>query len=134
MAITPHTIAQQSYSRCLRSPDFFERFYELLLDSHPAIAPMFAQTYFPRQRQLLKHGLGLLLSYGNKPDEALLDRLAARHSTSALNVAPELYASFVDSLVRVVGERDPKFDEGVEQAWREVVAPGIRYMQDRYDA
>ena len=63
-----------------------------------------------------------------------LAHCVTRTTSSALNVAPELYASFVDSLVRVVGERDPKFDEGVEQAWREVVAPGIRYMKDRYDA
>jgi hemoglobin-like flavoprotein len=125
-------IAQQSYSRCMLSADFFERFYEILLDSHPAIPPMFAETYFPRQRQLLKHGLGLLLSYGQKSDDALLDRIAARHSQAALDVPPELYVCFVDSLVRVVSERDPKFDADVEGAWREVLAPGIEFMQARH--
>lgn len=133
MSLSAHMIAQQSYARCLRSPDFFERFYEILLESHPAIAPMFAQTYFPRQRQLLKHGLGLLLSYGNVPNQELLDRIAARHSKAALDVPPDLYPVWVDSLVQVVGERDPKFDDGVESAWREVVAPGIAFMQARYD-
>ena len=134
MTLSAHTIAQQSYARCLRSEAFFERFYEILLESHPAIPPMFAETYFPRQRQLLKHGLGLLLSYGNKPDEALLERIAARHSRAAIDVPPDLYPSFVDSLVRVVSERDPKFDEEVERAWRDIVAPGITFMQGHYES
>lgn len=126
-------IAQQSYARCLRSADFFERFYDVLLESHPAIPPMFARTDFPRQRQLLKHGLGLLLSYGNVPDDALLERIAARHSKAALDVEPGLYHYFVESLVRVVSERDPKCDAEVERAWREIVAPGIEFMKARHD-
>ena len=133
MTLSAHTIAQQSYARCLRSADFFERFYEILLESDPAIPPMFAQTNFPRQRQLLKHGLGLLLSYGNKPDDALLERIAARHSRAALNTPPDLYPRFVDSLVQVVSERDPKFDGEIERAWRDIVEPGISFMQGRYD-
>jgi hemoglobin-like flavoprotein len=134
VTLSAHTIAQQSYARCLRSEDFFERFYEILLESHPAIPPMFEETYFPRQRQLLKHGLGLLMSYGNKPDPALIERLAARHSRSALNVSPDLYPAWVDSLVQVVSERDPKFDEDIERAWRAVVEPGITFMQGHYES
>lgn len=134
MTLSAHTIAQQSYARCLRTEAFFERFYEILLESHPAIPPMFADTYFPRQRQLLKHGLGLLMSYANKPDDELLERIAARHSQAAIDVAPDLYPSFVDSLVQVVSERDPRFDEAIERAWRETVAPGIAFMQRHYEA
>ena len=134
MTLSAHSIAQQSYARCLRSPDFFERFYEILLVSHPAIAPMFANTYFPRQRQLLKHGIGLLMSYGNKRDDALLERLAARHSRAAIDVPPDLYDCFVDSLVSVVSERDPKFDVEIEDAWREIVEPGITFMMEHYES
>lgn len=134
MPVSVHTIAQQSYARCLRSPDFFERFYEILLESHPAIPPMFAETYFPRQRQLLKHGLGLLLSYAGRPDDALLERLAARHSRTGLDIGADLYPYWVDSLVQVVSERDPKFDPAVESAWRDVVAPGIDFMISHYES
>lgn len=128
-----HTIAQHSYSRCLRSPDFFARFYDRLLGSHPSIPPMFAETEFPRQYRLLQHGLGLLLSYANNPDDALLDRLAARHSARGLDVAPPMYDFFVESLLATVRDSDPRFDDEIENAWRDAVGPGIEFMISRYD-
>jgi len=94
---------------------------------------MFAETEFTRQHKLLQHGLGLLLSYANKPDPALLDRLAARHSSSGIDVPPAMYDLFVDSLIHAVRARDPHFDEEIESAWREALRPGIEFMQARYD-
>ena len=127
-----HTIAQHSYSRCLRSPDFFTDFYDRLLASDPAVPPMFASTEFPKQHKLLQHGLGLLLSYANRPDDTLLERIAARHSAGGVNVLPDMYPLFVDALVDTVREHDVRFDEEVEAAWREAVRPGIEFMQSRY--
>jgi hemoglobin-like flavoprotein len=128
-----HTIAQHSYSRCLRAPDFFGILYDRLLASDPAIPPMFAQTEFPRQHKLLQHGLGLLLSYCNKPDAALLDRIAARHSSRGIDVPPAMYEHFVESLLHAVRESDPRFDDDVEVAWREAVRPGLDFMKARYE-
>jgi hemoglobin-like flavoprotein len=128
-----HTIAQQSYSRCLRAADFFARFYDTFLSSDPSIPPMFAETEFPRQHKLLQHGLGLLLSYAKSPDPALLDRLAARHSAAGIDVPPPMYDLFLDSLVSTVQASDPRFDATVEAAWREAMRPGVEYMVARYD-
>jgi hemoglobin-like flavoprotein len=129
-----HTIAQQSYSRCLRIADFFARFYDRFLSSDPAIPPMFAGTEFPRQHKLLQHGLGLLLSYAKNPDPMLLDRLAARHSGAGLDVPPPMYVLFLESLVTTVRESDPRFDESIEAAWRAAMQPGVEFMRARYDA
>jgi hemoglobin-like flavoprotein len=129
-----HSIAQNSYSRCLRAQDFFASFYERLLSSDPAIPPMFAETEFPKQHKLLQHGLGLLLSYANKPDDTLLERIAARHSAGGLNVPPDMYDVFVDVLLATVRQHDPHFDDEVETAWREAVRPGIAFMQARYES
>jgi hemoglobin-like flavoprotein len=129
-----HTIAQQSYSRCLRIADFFARFYDRFLSSDPAIPPMFAGTEFPRQHKLLQHGLGLLLSYAKNPDPMLLDRLAARHSAAGLDVPPPMYDLFLESLVTTVRESDPRFDESIEAAWRAAMQPGVEFMRARYDA
>ena len=128
-----HTIAQQSYSRCLRAADFFSHFYARLLASDPAVPPMFADTEFPRQHKLLQHGLGLLLSYAKSSDAVLLDRLAARHSAVGIDVPPPMYDLFVQSLVDTVREHDPRFDASIEAAWRSAIQPGIEYMQARYD-
>lgn len=132
MQQTAHALAQESYSRCLRSPSFFARFYEHLLASDPAVPPMFAETEFPKQYKLLQHGLGLLLSYGNKRDEALLERIALRHSPAGVNVHPSMYSLFVDSLLTTVREHDPRCTAETETAWREALRPGIEFMQSRY--
>ncbi|MGE0158557.1 MAG: globin domain-containing protein [Gemmatimonadales bacterium] len=129
---TAPRIAQESYSRCLRSPRFFPTLYEHLLASDPAIPPMFAETEFPKQHKLLQHGLGLLLSYANRMDDTLLDRIAARHSSSGIGVPPAMYALFVDSLLATVRELDPRCAPEIEAAWREALAPGIAYMKARY--
>jgi hemoglobin-like flavoprotein len=134
MQQSAHQIAQQSYSRCLRSPDFLPRFYEHLLASDPSIPPMFERTEFPRQYKLLQHALGLLLSYGNKPDDMLLERIAAKHSVEAIDVAPPLYALFVDSLLRTIREFDESCNGDIEGAWQEALRPGLDFMKSRYDA
>jgi hemoglobin-like flavoprotein len=129
-----HTIAQRSYTRCLREPGFFAALYDRLLASDPAIPPMFAGTEFPRQHKLLQHGLGLLLSYANKPDAMLLERIAARHSSAGVDVPPEMYRFFVDALLHAVRTSDPQCDHEIEAAWQEAVRPGIEFMQSRYRA
>jgi hemoglobin-like flavoprotein len=129
-----HTIAQHSYTRCLRAPDFFEVLYDRLLKSHPAIPPMFAHTQFPKQHKLLQHGLGLLLSYAKKPDPALLERIAARHSAGGADVKPEMYPYFMDALLHAVRSADPNCDAEVEEAWREAMRPGVEFMQARYES
>lgn len=134
MLQSTHATVQQSYSRCLRSDDFFGRFYEILHSSHPDVPPMFAGTEMSRQHRLLQHGIGLLLSYGNRPDDVLLERIAARHSASGLNILPDMYPLFVSSLIEAVSGADPQFDETIEEAWREAVAPGINFMMSKYDA
>jgi hypothetical protein len=79
---------------------------------------MFAKTEFPKQYKLLQHGLGLLLSYANRMDDSLLDRIAARHSSSGL--------------LATVRSLDPRYTPEVEQAWREALEPGLAFMQSRY--
>jgi hemoglobin-like flavoprotein len=129
---TAPRIAQESYSRCLRSPRFFADLYERLLASDPAIPPMFAKTEFPKQYKLLQHGLGLLLSYANRTDDSLLERIAARHSSQGIDVAPGMYPLFTESLLATVRELDPSCTPEVEAAWREALEPGLAYMQSRY--
>ena len=52
---------QQSYGRCLRDKRFIERFYEVFMASHPAIAPMFADTDFSKQRMALRRGISVAI-------------------------------------------------------------------------
>jgi len=64
--------AEKSYVRCCDDPNFFNEFYALFLGKNPAIPPLFKDTDFHRQNQLLKHAIGLLMAYYKHREGALL--------------------------------------------------------------
>jgi len=125
-------LVEESYARCCESPGFLDTFYQHLLESSPAIPPMFSQTDFERQHKVLQHGLGILLIYAKRKNPALLQRIADRHDRNDVNVDPSLYEFFVESLVTAVREHDSKASPDIEDAWRAAVAPGIEFMKDQY--
>lgn len=113
---------QQSYGRCLREKNFIARFYEIFLDSHPAIAPMFAATDFQKQRMALRRGISAAISHagGSSLSKRTVDQMADVHSrTGHAPVPPELYPYWVDSLVQAVGEVDPEATPQLLERWRE---------------
>ena len=133
MAPTDVQIAESSFRRCGDSPAFYAALYENLLASDPRIPQMFAHTEFPRQHRLLKHALGLLIVYAKHPNPALLERIALRHARTDANVPPEYYPLFEAALGRALAAHDPEFTPAVAAAWSAVLAPGIAYMQSRYE-
>jgi len=126
-------IADASYRRCADNPAFYRAFYEHLLACDPSIPEMFAHTDFERQHRLLKHGLGLLIIYAKRPNPALIERLALRHSRGDVDVPPEMYRHFNAALEHALQAHDPQFSPAVAAAWRETLAPGMAYMQSRYE-
>ncbi|MDH4045431.1 MAG: globin [Gemmatimonadota bacterium] len=133
MARADVQIAESSYRRCADKPAFYEAFYEHLLASDPRIAPKFAQTDFGRQHRLLKHGLGLLIIYAKRPNPALIERIALRHSRGDTDVPAELYAFFGTALEHALALHDPEYGPEVAAAWRATLEPGIAYMVSRYE-
>ncbi len=126
--------ARASYERCCASPDFLPTFYHHFFEACPKAKPMFAQTNFTTQVNLLRHAIGLLFIFPNHPGEerTVLSRLAERHSRRDLRVDPEMYPAWVDSLVRTASQFDPQFSPDIEGAWRKAIAPGIAYMRERF--
>jgi hemoglobin-like flavoprotein len=133
MAQAAVQIAESSFHRCGDSPAFYAALYENLLASDPRIPPMFARTEFPRQHRLLKHALGLLIVYAKRPNPALLERIALRHARTGADVPPDFYPYFEAALEHALADHDPEFTPAVAAAWRAVLAPGIAYMQSRYE-
>jgi hemoglobin-like flavoprotein len=131
---TTTALAKASYDRCCQAPNFIPDFYKMFLAACPEAAPMFAKTDFDRQVKLLRHAIGLLLIFPNQPpgEPTLLTRVAERHSRRELNIAPALYAPFINSLIDTVRQFDREFTPAVEAAWRETVAPGVEYMKGKH--
>ncbi len=127
-------LAKASYERCNGHEAFFETFYRNFFKNCPEAEPLFARTDFERQHNLLRHAIGLLLIFPSQRDAEpnILTRLAERHSRRDLNVSPEWYPAFADSLVETVAAFDPAFSSEIESAWRNTVAHGIAYLQSKY--
>lgn len=128
------TEARASYDRCAQVPQFVDDFYARLFEVLPEARARFAQTDFERQRRLLRHAIGLLLSFPSERDGEpnILSRLAERHSRKDLAIEPAFYGPFLESLIDTVKRHDPACTQAVEQAWRTTLAKGFAYMQSRY--
>lgn len=123
-----------SLGRCLRTPEFLNRFYELFLASSDEVTRKFAHTDFRVQVRMLKGSLYLMMLASSGSSEMLsdLERVAKLHSRTEMDIRPELYDLWLDCLVQAVQQFDPLFDEGVERVWRLGLEPGIAFMKSRY--
>jgi hemoglobin-like flavoprotein len=126
---------QQSYGRCLRSKGFIERFYEIFLASHPAIAPMFASTDFTTQRMALRRGISMAISHadGSGLVRRGIDEMASVHARSGrAPVPPALYGHWVDSLLQAVSECDPQASPALLERWRLGMGAVVATFTARY--
>lgn len=129
-------LATRSFGRCLVRGDLFDRFYEVFLGSHPSIPPYFANTDFTVQKQLLRHGINfaLMMAKGDSIATQALSKIRSTHSKSKLNIPPRLYGYWKNSFLQAVSEIDPKFgDEGLSDAWEEVLEETVEYVAGGYD-
>lgn len=121
--------ALESFRR-IRGDRLVDRFYELFLHSDERIRAMFAETDFARQKQMLQHGILMLLGHsrGDAIGGLALKRLGQRHH-GELGVEPELYKNFADCLIKAVAELDPEWSPRLERAWRADLERGIGEMR-----
>ena len=125
-----------SLNRCLASPDFLRRFYELFLESSDEVKEKFRNTDFPRQTRILADSLYMMAVAGQLESDATawkeMDRLAKRHNHTDLDIRPELYDLWLQCLLKAAAAHDPQYSPETEAAWRETLGVGIRYLSSRY--
>jgi hemoglobin-like flavoprotein len=123
-----------SLERCGLSSIFLHDFYQHFVASSPEIAVKFADTNFKTQTRILKTSLYMAMLAADQNHEAreYLDRIAERHNREALDIKPEHYDLWLESMIATVREYDPQFDDEIEQLWRNFMQPAIEYMKSRY--
>lgn len=124
-----------SFARCAALGDeFFDSFYASLVDRETAIGQMFAETDMQKQNQLIEDGITHLIAYsqGDSNAEARIRALGKSHSRHFINVRPEFYPLWVDSLMIALREHDPKFTPELAEQWKTIIAPGIALMVSMY--
>jgi hemoglobin-like flavoprotein len=127
-------VFNDSLERCTSTRRFLDRFYELFTSSSPEVAAKFANTDLRVQKASLKVSLYMIMaSIQRKPEGTVhLERIAARHSRTGLDIGPHLYDQWLDCLIQAVRECDPGFHVETEQAWRRVMRVGIEFLKSRY--
>ncbi len=126
---------QRSYGRCLRRRDFIERFYQILLDSDPSIAPLFRKTDFTQQNKALRRGISTAISFaaGSGIVRRTVDEMAHVHSRSGrAPVAPWLHERWLESMLSAVRESDPMADPVLLQRWRRALTPIVECFRAAY--
>ncbi len=123
-----------SFERCEASGEFSQKFYEIFLSASPEIAPYFANTEFSKQRKLLRATVYVMVTRDVEDPKAKdqLQKVGRSHSRSQLNIRPELYNVWLDSLCKTVGEMDPEWGANLENAWRERMQRGIALITAAY--
>lgn len=117
-----------SLERCRQSGDLAGRFYERLM-MDPTIQAFFSRTNFDRQKRILTSSLYLVMSAAAGSDEGTkhVDHLAEFHAR--LGIPGEMYDFWLVSMLETVASLDPRFSAEVEQAWRDVLLPGIEVLR-----
>jgi len=124
-----------SYARCLRHPDFFDRFYENYVSANKTVAEKFARTDMERQKDMLKASLHMLMALRTSDHEDAVSyfrKIGQVHSRRGHDIAPEMYDLWLSSLLGTVRECDDRYDASIEIAWRNILADGIRIMKSMY--
>lgn len=122
---------QRSFGRALiNNPKLIDRFYEIFIDSHPAIRPLFRSTDFAHQTEVLKQGLNIAIMYaqGHPVAENSLKMLRKSHGREGMNIDPKLYKHWVESLIKAIVEADHRFTPDIEREWREVLQKTVDYI------
>lgn len=134
MTKTTKKVFLQSLRRCKEKEDFIDRFYRRFLSTSDEVRQMFADTNFSLQRiKLLKSLEMMVLAIEGIPDAVhQLNERAISHDHNHLNVKPELYDYWLESLLQTVVECDEQYNPEVEMAWRKVTGHVIQHMIAKY--
>lgn len=130
--MTPASLVMQSYGRCCASATFFDTFYKNFLASSPAIRERFVNTDLTAQKHLLRAGILNLVLYARGMPDTKLRALGQSHSRMALDIKPELYDLWIESLIQAVKEHDSDAGDAELSAWREVLNKGINVIKSLY--
>lgn len=126
---------KRSYGRCLNRGDFFDYFYDLFFDSHLDVKKMFVNTDLAEQKKLIRHGLNLIIIYagGGFTGQIGLQRIQETHNRCNLNIHPDLYPYWRESLLQSVEHFDNTLTDQVKKEWNQVLDKGIQFIVGGYE-
>ncbi|MGF1725586.1 globin [Photobacterium nomapromontoriensis] len=124
-------IFNDSYRRCLLNEQFFEAFYDILLEKNDKFRLMFKGTDMKRQIKMLKLSIAILLLTSSSDSAKDQFRVfAKRHGPDGVGASPIDFDVWLESLLITVRLSDPKYDKHIEAAWRDCFQTGLAIMRE----
>lgn len=135
MAKSNRELMEESFGRCVLKKEFFSDFYNTFFASSPDIPPYFNKTNMTKQYELLREGLSFIILFdsGNTSGKLAIDRVGRLHDVDQVNVRPEHYKYWVDSLVKTVEKFDHRYTPEVGRVWEETAQKAIRRFVELYN-
>lgn len=127
---------RNSFGRCCMQEAFWDAFYGHFTRSSPEIGQMFRDTDLEKQKILLRESINFVIMYAKNPESGLaknkIEQVGGIHSRGKINVRPELYPLWENSLMNTIKEFDPQFDPKLEKNWHNVLKPALDRMISLY--
>lgn len=131
-----YALVKDHYGKCVISRGFFDDFYAVFTAKSPEIRQMFAHTEMSAQKDALRAGLTFLIMFAEGRSAFAadkLDKIGGTHKKSSLNIRPELYPLWMQSLLETVRKHIPGFDDAALKAWTAVLQHGVNRITSHYN-
>jgi hemoglobin-like flavoprotein len=122
-------LLNESLQRCLENDRFLSIFYALFLESSDEIRGKFDKINLEHQINMMSQSLDAIISVSeaNWESDKFLTQVAKNHKQ--LDIKPEYYDYWEESLLKAVSICDFEYDENTEEAWKHILKRGIEFMQ-----
>ena len=125
---------KRSFARCFLKEDLILKFLNIIVESHPEIAPHFKNTDFNQIKLLLRQGVNCTIMYaeGVFAGQFCMEELRISHNRKHMAINPKYYPYWIKSLREAISQLDPEYTEELGDLWEAVVTPAITFMADGY--
>ncbi|MBX3052026.1 MAG: globin [Caldilineaceae bacterium] len=132
--LTSKELFLQSVDRCVATEAFISTFYERFLGASDEIKNKFRFTNFRIQSEMLRRSLVLCagVTTGNPESMSEVKQRAVTHDRSHLNIKPQLYEIWLETIIDTARDYDDQWDETTEAAWQRILGHVINYMVRKY--
>jgi len=124
-------VFHESFARCSQHGNFFQRFYEIFMNSSDDVKEIFKNTDVKTQVKMLRDSF-YTTKLANSDSDIIkknLKKIALAHSKKERGVKPEHFDLWLQSLIKTVVEFDRQYDMEVAAAWKAMMKPGIEYLK-----
>jgi len=132
--LTPKDLFLQSVGRCVANELFLPEFYSRFVGASEEIQARFRFTDFDQQYVMLRRSLELCAGATSGDPESMreINERAVTHDRDHLNIKPEFYDIWLETIIDTARIHDSQWNEAVEAAWQRILGHVVKHMLRKY--